>query len=161
MDNFTIPEGLTAVVTGAGSGVGEAVAQELGRRGIQVALVGRRASYLSRVQNDIEQHGGKAASFVCDVTQADQMAQMASDVIAHFGRPEILFNSAGVHCELVPIGESTPDRWIHTLQVNVVGVYLTCRAFMGGMVQRGWGRIINVSSASEIKVSITKSFNQT
>jgi NAD(P)-dependent dehydrogenase (short-subunit alcohol dehydrogenase family) len=154
LDNITIPGrptgGLTAVVTGAGSGVGEAVARELGNRGIHIALVGRRPDKLTLVQGTIEQAGGIAASFPCDVAEVDQVAQMASYVVARFGDPQILFNSAGIHCELVPIGESTPDRWIQTLQVNVVGTYLTCRAFMGGMVQRGWGRIINVTSAASL-----------
>ncbi len=147
---FTTPGGLTAVVTGAGSGVGEAVARELGLRGVRVALVGRRSEKLRMVQGAIEQAGGLAASFPCDVSQVDRVARLATEVVARFGHPQILFNSAGIHCELVPIGESTPDRWIQTLQVNVVGTYLTCRAFMGGMLQRGWGRIINVTSAASL-----------
>jgi NAD(P)-dependent dehydrogenase (short-subunit alcohol dehydrogenase family) len=147
---MAIPAGLTAVVTGAGSGVGEAVARALGLRGARIALVGRRPEKLSLVQQAIEQAGGEAASFPCDVASIDQVARLATRVIERFGHPQILFNSAGVHCELVAIGESTPDLWIQTLNVNLVGTYLTCRAFMGGMVQRGWGRIINVTSASSI-----------
>jgi len=141
---------LTAVVTGAGSGVGEAVACELGGRHVQVALVGRRADKLVRVQKTIEQGGGTAACFPCDVSDLDQVRRMASDVTALFGDPQVLFNSAGIHCEIVPIAESTPERWLQTLQVNVLGTYLTCRFFMGGMLRQGWGRIINVSSAASL-----------
>lgn len=145
-----IKPGLTAVVTGAGSGVGEAVARELGWRGVQIALVGRRAEKLAQVQASIEQHGGAAASFPCDVSEPQQVRRMASAVIERFGDPQVLFNSAGVHCEIVPIAESTPELWLQTLRVNLEGTYLTCRLFMGGMIRLGWGRIINVSSAASL-----------
>ena len=145
-----IPAGLTAVVTGAGSGVGAAVAQQLGLHGLQVALVGRRADRLAQVQRAILQAGGVVHSFPCDVTNISQVNRLVDDVKARFGGAQVLFNSAGIHTELVPIAESTPELWIKTLQVNVVGTYLTCRAFMGGMLQRAWGRIINVTSASSL-----------
>ena len=141
---------LTAVVTGAGSGVGQAVARELGWRGVQIALVGRRSEKLLQVQKTIQQKGGTAACFPCDVSDPDQVSWLASAVTARFGDPQVLFNSAGIHCEIVPIAESTPERWLQTLQVNVAGTYLTCRLFMGGMLRSGWGRIINVSSAASL-----------
>jgi NAD(P)-dependent dehydrogenase (short-subunit alcohol dehydrogenase family) len=144
------PEHLTAVITGAGSGVGWAVAYELGQRGVRTVLVGRREDRLLQAQQAIEKAGGTAAAFACDVADPTQVAHMAASVQDKFGDPLVLFNSAGVHCELVPIAESTPERWIETLQVNLAGTYLTCRAFMGGMVRQGWGRIINVTSASSL-----------
>ncbi len=146
----SIPSGLTAVITGAGSGVGEAVARQLGARGIQVALVGRRADRLARVEHLIQQAGGRAHSFPCDVADIVQVEQLAQDVSARFSAAHILFNSAGIHTEFVPIAESTPQRWVQTLNVNLIGTYLTCRAFMGEMRQRAWGRIINVTSASSL-----------
>jgi len=146
----SIPSGLTAVITGAGSGVGEAVARQLGLHGIQIALVGRRAENLARVQHTIQQAGGSAHSFPCDVTDISQVNRLVKDVSARFGGAQILFNSAGIHTELVPIGESTPQLWVQTLTVNVIGTYLTCRAFMGDMLQHAWGRIINVTSASSL-----------
>lgn len=145
-----IRPGLTAVVTGAGSGVGEAVARELGWRGVQIALVGRRSEKLIQVQKIIEHKGGTAACFTCDVSDPDQVRHLASDVANRFGDPQVLFNSAGIHCEIVPIAESTPERWLQTLQVNLAGTYLTCRFFMGGMLRQAWGRIINVSSAASL-----------
>jgi NAD(P)-dependent dehydrogenase (short-subunit alcohol dehydrogenase family) len=145
-----IPPGLTAVVTGAGSGVGAAVAMALGARGIQLALVGRRQDKLLQVQRAIQQAGGRAETYPCDVSQVDQVAQLGDWVTSHFGGAQILFNSAGIHTELVPIGESTPELWIQTLNVNLIGTYLTCRSLMGTMLQRGWGRIINVTSAAAL-----------
>lgn len=148
--NPSIPPGLTAVITGAGSGVGAAVALALGQRGVQVALVGRRVDKLSLVQQAIRNSGGTAESFPCDVSQPDQVLQLETAVRSRFGGIQVLFNSAGIHTELVPIGESTPELWIRTLNVNLIGAYLTCRSFMGAMIQHGWGRIINVSSAAAL-----------
>ncbi len=139
-----------AVVTGAGSGVGEAVARELGRQGARVALVGRRVARVDAVARSICDEGGDADAYACDVAAPEQVEQLARLVVARFGPPNVLVNSAGVHCEMVPIAESTPSRWIETMQINLIGSYLTCRAFMGEMIRQGWGRIINVTSASSL-----------
>ena len=141
---------VVAVVTGAGSGVGEAVARELGRQGARVALVGRRVTRVDSVAQSIRDGGGDADAFACDVAAPDQVDRLAQAIVARFGLPNVLVNSAGVHCEMVPIAESTPSRWIETMQINLIGAYLTCRAFMGGMIRQGWGRIINVTSASSL-----------
>ena len=141
---------LVGVVTGAGSGVGRTVAQVLARRGVSVALVGRRADRLAEVTAEVRDSGGTASAFPCDVGDPAQVSQLAQAVTATLGTPQLLFNGAGLHCELVPIGDTTPERWIETLTVNTIGPYLTCRAFMGGMIAAGWGRIINVSSAASL-----------
>lgn len=143
-------EKLTALVTGAGSGVGEAVALALARRGIGVALVGRRADRLEQVAGAIAQAGGTAAPFQCDVANAAEVAALASAVTARFGSPQILFNGAGLFGECLPIADSTPEVWLDTVRINTFGPYLVCRAFMGGMVAQGWGRILNVSSAAAL-----------
>ena len=64
--------------------------------------------------------------------------------------PQVLVNNAGLHCELLPIAETTPEAWMQTFQVNVFGPYLICRAFLTGMMALGWGRVINVSSAASL-----------
>jgi NAD(P)-dependent dehydrogenase (short-subunit alcohol dehydrogenase family) len=145
-----IPNGLAAVVTGAGSGVGETVARSLASHGLAVALVGRTREKLERAQRAIESAGGMAAAFPCDVADPDAVGKLVGDIVATFGHPQVLVNNAGLHCELVPIAETTPRKWLQTLAVNVAGPYLMSRAFMGAMVQRGWGRIVNVSSAASI-----------
>lgn len=146
----SIPNGLCAVVTGAGSGVGAAVALALGQRGVQVALVGRREQQLQHTAAAIHQAGGTADLFICDVSQPEAVERLRTAVSARFGAVQVLINSAGVHTELVPIAESTPAAWIQTMQTNVTGTYLTCRAFLGGMLANGWGRMINVSSAASL-----------
>lgn len=141
---------LIAVVTGAGSGVGEVVAKHLATQGCKVALVGRTRSKLERVKTAIDTLGGTAVAISCDVSKPEDVEGLKLAVLEHFGTPQLLFNGAGLHCELLPIAESTPSEWIKTLEVNSIGPYLTCRAFMADMTKMGWGRIINVSSAASL-----------
>lgn len=145
-----IREGLVAVVTGAGSGVGAVVARELARRGVKVALVGRRAEKLEETTRQIDWIGGTSANFSCDVSDEMAVDQLKADVTSEMGAPDILVNAAGVHCELVSIEDSTPHLWKQTLDINLFGCYLTCRAFVGGMKEKGWGRILNITSASSL-----------
>ena len=141
---------VTAVVTGAGSGVGEAVARALAQRGHKVALVGRRRERLEQVAGDIGKLGGTAAAFPCDVAEIAAVEALKAAVLARFGAPQILFNGAGLFGECVTIAESSPDVWLETLRINTHGPYLVCRAFMGEMARTGWGRIFNVSSAAAL-----------
>ena len=146
----TIRKGLIAVVTGAGSGVGEAIARKLAIQGVKVALVGRTAAKLDRVLQSIRKARGQADVFPCDVADPDQVEGLKAAVVERFGDPQVLVNNAGLHCELVPISETTPRKWIETFGVNAIGPYLTCRAFMNEMISQGWGRIINVTSAASL-----------
>jgi len=145
-----IRNGLIALVTGAGSGVGATVARELARRGVKVALVGRRLTNLDETAQQIASFGGVAQCFSCDVSDENAVTQLKVDVEAQIGTPDILVNAAGLHCELVSIENSTPKLWKQTLDTNLFGCYLTCRAFVGAMKKKGWGRIVNVSSASSL-----------
>jgi NAD(P)-dependent dehydrogenase (short-subunit alcohol dehydrogenase family) len=142
--------GTVAVVTGGGSGVGEAVARELARHGVHVILVGRTEAKLARVADAIRAAGGAADAFACDVGDRAQVQALHDAVAARFDPPQILVNAAGLHTELVPIHQTTPERWIQTFETNTVGPYLICRAFLPAMLALGWGRIINVSSAASV-----------
>jgi NAD(P)-dependent dehydrogenase (short-subunit alcohol dehydrogenase family) len=143
-------KGLVAVVTGASSGVGEAIAFGLARQGIKVALVAPTVANLEQVQKLIHQAGGEAEVFPCDVADPKHVDGLKETVLEHYGEPQLLVNAAGLHCELVPIAETTPSEWLRTFQVDTLGPYLICRAFMNEMIQQGWGRIINVSSAASL-----------
>ena len=141
---------LTALITGAGSGVGEAVARAVAHHGHRVALVGRRADRLNEIAASITGAGGTAAGFPCDVADPASVTALHAAVVARFGAPHLLFNGAGLFGECLPIGESSPDVWLDTVRINTFGPYLVCRAFMAGMVAHGWGRIVNVSSAAAL-----------
>ena len=142
--------GRVAVVTGAGSGVGQVIAESLAQQGLHVVLLGRTEVKLEAVHDRIHVAGGTSGYFACDVSDAGQVETVRDAILSQLGTPQVLVNNAGLHCELLPIAETTPAAWMQTFQVNVFGPYLICRAFLTGMIELGWGRIINVSSAASL-----------
>jgi NADP-dependent 3-hydroxy acid dehydrogenase YdfG len=139
--------GEVAIVTGASSGIGAATAMKLGRQGIRVVLAARRADRLRHVENAIVAEGGEAVSIVTDVTGSDQVSQLVKDSESRFGRVDILVNNAGVFWR-TPLAATSPDELVELIQVNLLGAMLVTRATLPGMVERGHGSIITVSSVS-------------
>lgn len=140
----------TAVVTGAGRGLGRCVATGLARRGAKLALVARSLDQLRETADEIQRAGGVALVLPADVSRIDDVDRIQSRVLAELGPPQILINAAGVFGPIHSVKDSDPQRWIETLAVNTIGPYLMCRAFVGGMIERGWGRIVNFSSAAAL-----------
>ena len=143
-------QGKTAVVTGAGRGLGRRVALGLANRGAKVALVARDRDALLDALEEIRRAGGAGVALAADVSQIEAVDALAARVQAEVGPPQILINAAGVFGPIQHVVESEPRRWIETLAVNTVGPYLTCRAFAPAMIARGWGRIVNFSSAASL-----------
>jgi NAD(P)-dependent dehydrogenase (short-subunit alcohol dehydrogenase family) len=143
-------KGKTAVVTGAGRGLGRHVARGLAQRGAKLALVARKLDPLRDTAAEIERAGGAALVFPADVSQIADVDRIKDHVEKALGTPQILVNAAGIFGPLGLIQDGDPRRWIETLAVNTIGPYLTCRAFVGGMIERGWGRIVNFSSAASL-----------
>jgi NAD(P)-dependent dehydrogenase (short-subunit alcohol dehydrogenase family) len=142
--------GKTVVVTGGGSGIGRAIALALSKRGATVVLVGRTESRLRAVADEAAELEGSAVVVPGDVSGIDEVDRIATEVRSKAGDPQILVNAAGVSGQFTTIRESDPERWIKILQINTVGPYLTSRIFVGPMMESGWGRIINVSSAASL-----------
>jgi NAD(P)-dependent dehydrogenase (short-subunit alcohol dehydrogenase family) len=122
-----------AVVTGGTRGVGAAIAHALSEDGHTVVPVGR-----------------SAARFATDVGDPDSVAQLRAAVEAEVGPPGILVNAAGMFGPISLIVDSEPNEWVTTVMVDLVGAYLTCRAFVPAMIEMGWGRVVNVSSAASL-----------
>ncbi|MCL4506804.1 MAG: SDR family oxidoreductase [Chloroflexi bacterium] len=139
-----------AVVTGASRGIGAAIALSLASHGVKVALVARNALQLSEIERRIRDTGASAIAIPCDIADSHVIHILQSRVRDALGIAQILVNAAGVFGPLQLIHESDPLRWIETLTVNTIAPYLTCRAFAGAMIESGWGRIINVSSAAAL-----------
>ena len=138
-------KGAVVVVTGASSGIGEAVAIALAQRGAKVVLTARRKERLDILADQIERAGGTALAIRCDVTDRDQLASLPSVVSEAFGPCDILVNNAGVPGggEFVDLTFEQIERVVN---VNVLGVMYGTRAFLPGMLKRGRGHIVNVAS---------------
>lgn len=140
--------GKIAVVTGASRGIGYHAALALAQHGACVALVARSAQPLEQAAQQIEQRGGRAMAFPADVSDLAQVEQLQRQVLARLGPPTILVNAAAIFGPIQRIQESDPSAWVQTLLINTIAPYLVCRAFVNEMIEEGWGRVVNVSSAA-------------
>ena len=136
----------TAVVTGAGSGVGRAIALRFAAEGWRVALVGRREETLAETAGQAGAEGDRLAAFPCDVSSPDSVAAMGTAVLARFGRVDVLVNSAGINVRQRSFEAVSLDDWHAVLATNLHGAYYCVRAFLPGMRERRTGTIININS---------------
>jgi len=137
----------TAVVTGAGSGVGRAVALKFSAQGWRVGLVGRR---IEPLEETLELMGpetrGEAALFRCDVQDAAAVEAMASAALARFGHVDVLVNSAGINVPRRALRDVSLEDWHTILGTNLHGAFYCVRAFLPSMRSRGVGTIVNINS---------------
>ena len=133
----------TIDVTGAGSGVGRAVAVRFAGAGWQVALVGRRADALEETAG---MAGPGAAAFPCDVSVAEEVAAMGTAVLDRFGQVDVLVNSAGINVPRRGLEVLSVEDWDLVLATNLHGAYYCVRAFLPGMRDRRTGTIVNINS---------------
>ena len=138
--------GQLAVITGAGRGIGAAIARELSKLGATSVLCGRTRETLESTGDAIAQAGGKADVIPCDVSDLPSVEAAAKRVEGSFGRLDILVNNAGVGGFDGPLHQLPPDSWDHILNTNLRGVYYTTRAFAPMMIRARSGHIINISS---------------
>jgi NAD(P)-dependent dehydrogenase (short-subunit alcohol dehydrogenase family) len=135
----------TAVVTGAGSGVGRAIALRFAAAGWNVALVGRGAEALAETAAQAASPD-RVAAFSCDVSVPEAVAAMAAAVLARFGTVDVLVNSAGINVTRRSFDTLSLDDWHAVLATNLHGAYYCVRAFLPGMRERRTGTIININS---------------
>jgi NAD(P)-dependent dehydrogenase (short-subunit alcohol dehydrogenase family) len=142
--------GQTAIVTGAGSGLGAAIAQALAGGGAHCVLAGRRPDALGETAARIAAAGGQATVLPTDVTQAAQVEQLAARALARAGRIDILVNAAGIF-RLASFEATSLELFDTTLAVNLRGAFLCCRAVWPHMRQAGGGQIVNLSSMAAVR----------
>jgi 3-oxoacyl-[acyl-carrier protein] reductase len=128
-----------ALVTGGGRGIGANIARELASGGMEVAVTGRTAEQVEAVAEEL---GGRA--LVGDVSRREDVERWLAEV----GDVDLLVNNAGISGWEDTAWEVDVDEWWHVFEVNVLGVYLCCRAAIPGMLARGHGRIVNVASGA-------------
>jgi NAD(P)-dependent dehydrogenase (short-subunit alcohol dehydrogenase family) len=139
-----------ALVTGAGTGVGRAVATALAKAGYSVALAGRRKEMLDKVAGEVNAVGGQALAVPTDVTSRDSVLALFSTVKSTFGRLDVLFNNAGVGAPPVPLEDLPFETWQNVVATNLTGMFLCTQEaikIMKAQNPRG-GRIINTGSIS-------------
>jgi NAD(P)-dependent dehydrogenase (short-subunit alcohol dehydrogenase family) len=142
----TTLSGQTAVVTGAGRGIGAAIAKTLTSLDANVVLCGRTEKHLQATASLISGAGGKAHVRQCDVGDLNSVDALAAWVEKTFGRLDILVNNAGVGSFAAPLYQMTPDAWEKVLNTNLRGVFYCIRALAPMMIRAKAGHIINISS---------------
>jgi NAD(P)-dependent dehydrogenase (short-subunit alcohol dehydrogenase family) len=130
--------------------VGERVASRLARLGAAVALLARSEAALDELQQKLANEGGHALAVCVDLGQPKSVETAKQRIEHDLGIPSILVNAAGVFGPIDLVKDTDPAAWIETIMINAIAPYLTCRAFVGGMIERGWGRIVNVTSAAAL-----------
>ena len=138
------PAGRVALVTGAGRGIGAAIAERLAAEGHLVAVCDAHRGRAEQTARAIDPAGKRAIAVVADVSDAGAVAGMVA-AVAWLGSPAILVNNAGV-ISAAPFTELAEEEWDRVLGVNLKGPYLCARAVLPAMRRRGWGRIINIAS---------------
>jgi NAD(P)-dependent dehydrogenase (short-subunit alcohol dehydrogenase family) len=138
-------DGKVAVVTGGSSGIGRAIGEALARAGASVVIVARREAELAAAVADLEAYGCRAAWVSADLSSREGVRAAAEEIVKPFGEPDILVNSAGINLR-PPMGELDDDVWDATMAVNLEAPFLLGERFGPGMAERGFGRIIHVSS---------------
>src|SRR5918996_3684842 len=135
--------GQVALVTGGGRGIGRTIALELAAAGRTVAVAARSADQINETADEI---GGLAIE--CDVSDRAAVERMVAEVESEYGRLDLLVSNAGTSVSEDAAWELETADWWRVFEVNVLGVYLCCRAVIPGMLERGGGRIVNVASGA-------------
>ena len=137
-----------AVVSGAGSGIGEAMARALGERGHPLALLGRRAEPLART---LAESGGRGVAYTADVRDGARLDECARRVAAELGEPEVVVAAAGV-AHVAGFAELDEARFRETIEVNLLGTANLFRAFLPGLLERRRGTLVAVLSVAARRV---------
>lgn len=139
-----------AVVTGGGRGLGRAAAVALAGRGARVVAVARSADQLTETEGLAAGSPGSVTGIAADVADAEAVARLRAQVVERFGPPSILVNAAGVFGPIALIKDVDPQEWVRTVMIDAIAPFLTVNAFLAGMLEAGWGRIVNVTSAASL-----------
>jgi NAD(P)-dependent dehydrogenase (short-subunit alcohol dehydrogenase family) len=137
--------GRAALITGGSQGIGRAIGLAFAREGASVVLAARDEAALRRAATEAAKYGRKVLSLVCDVTDPAAVERLVRESTQQLGPIDILVNSAGIAESHKFLGHPD-DLWKRALEVNLTGVYRVCKAVAPGMVERQWGRIINLAS---------------
>lgn len=144
-------EGKVVVITGGSSGLGEATARYLAAKGAQVAVAARRRERLDSIIADIASAGGEARAYTTDVTVKAEVDALIAQVVADFGRVDVIVNNAGLMA-IAPMSQGRTDEWDRMIDINVKGLLYGIAAVLPHFEKQGSGHVINISSVAGLKV---------
>jgi len=139
-----------ALVTGASSGIGQAIAQALANAGARIILVARREQALGHTREVIHANGGQAAVVPCDLEDRNAIDACVTAAATPFGAPDIVVNAAGINIRK-PMLDLTRDDWDRTVRLNLEAPFFLSQRLVPAMLARGWGRIINIASLQSVR----------
>ena len=142
--------GRVAIVTGAASGIGQHIAEQLALDGATVCVVDRNAPGAEATASSISDRGGRAQAFVTDLADAEAVAATLREIDVQVGSPDIVINNAGI-AQTAPVLEHSPAQWQLTMAINVTAPLLIIQHTLPAMRSKGWGRIVNVASISGVR----------
>src|SRR2546422_6204541 len=143
-------DGRVALVTGGSKGLGRVIAQAFAEAGADVAVVSRTMEDCRKAANEItESTGRRAAAFAVDVTSGDELKRLSAEIEASFGAVDILVNNAGINIRGL-IDELSESDFEAVMTTNVTAPFLCSKIFGSKMVERGWGRVINLGSIMSV-----------
>ncbi len=143
-------QGRGAVVTGGGRGIGAATAEVLSKRGTRIVVAARTSAEIDSVASALRETGGEAWAICCDVTDPESIESLIAQSIERLGQIDILVNNAGI-ATAAPLVKMSLSAWTQMWAVNTTGSFLCMRATLPHMVERGWGRVVNVASIAGLR----------
>jgi 3-oxoacyl-[acyl-carrier protein] reductase len=147
----------TAVVTGASRGIGLVISQFLAQNNYHVIMIARNESKLKLEQKIIEEQGGSASIYICDLTNGEDIAVTVQKISAQVGAPDVVINNAGFGGPFQRIDAISVPQWGIVMKTNIEAVYLMVKDFLPLMAKKKFGRIINISSIMGINGSAQSS----
>ena len=143
-------DGHVGIVTGAGSGLGEAGAKRLAREGVKLIVADRNAEAVGRVASEIATAGGNATPFVGDVSVLEDTRRLVDFAVQTYGQLDVAFNNAGITPALIDVHEIDPADWLAVISINLTGIFYCMKSELTYLVEHGGGAIVNMASTAGV-----------
>ena len=140
--------GQTALITGGAQGIGAGIAQRLGLAGAAVVIADLNQDGADTYAAKLQEEGIQAVGIQLDVSDSSSVAQALAQAESRLGKIDIVVNNAGIAGRAAPVAEQSDEDWQRVIDIDLTGVFYCCRAVIGGMIERDYGRIVNIASVA-------------